>query len=89
VTEAKQYELIIRGHFDPSWSDWFGGADLRVTDDGQTVITPVVCDQAALHGVLGKIRDLGVELVGLRRLDAPWHQRAAFPLDTADTAKIE
>jgi hypothetical protein len=54
---------------DPGWPAWFEG--LRVTSDqaGQTTITGPVADQAALHGLLAKVRDLGLELLSVRRLD--------------------
>jgi hypothetical protein len=64
-----RYELRVRGVLDPSWSAWFEG--LRVSSDqaGQTTIAGPVADQAALHGLLAKIRDLGLELLSVRRLD--------------------
>jgi len=63
------YEFVLRGRLDPSWSDWFDGLQLRTTDDGHTLLIGVLPDQSALHGVLARIRDLGIELLGLRRLD--------------------
>jgi hypothetical protein len=69
VTDARRYELTIRGQLDPSWSDWFDSADVRATVDGCTVLTQLVADQAALHGLLAQIRDLGVELLSLRVVD--------------------
>jgi hypothetical protein len=67
--EPAHYELRVRGVLDPGWSAWF--EDLRVTSDqaGQTTITGPVADQAALHGLLAKIRDLGLPLLSVRRLD--------------------
>jgi hypothetical protein len=67
--EPPRYELRVRGVLDPGWSAWFEG--LRVTSDqaGQTTITGPVADQAALHGLLAKVRDLGLELLSVRRLD--------------------
>ena len=64
-----RYEHRVRGVLDPGWSAWFEG--LRVTSDqaGQTTITGPVVDQAALHGLLAKVRDLGLELLSVRRLD--------------------
>jgi hypothetical protein len=63
-----RYEFCVRGVLDPSWSGWFEG--LRVSSDqaGQTTITGPVADQAALHGLLAKIRDLGLELRSVRRI---------------------
>ena len=63
------YEIRIRGVLDSGWSAWFDG--LRVTSDqhGQTTIAGPVVDQAALHGLLVKVRDLGLELLEVRRTD--------------------
>jgi hypothetical protein len=63
------YELRVQGVLDDRWSAWFDG--LRVTSDqaGQTTIAGPVADQAALHGLLAKIRDLGLPLLLVRRLD--------------------
>jgi hypothetical protein len=68
-TEPARYELRVRGVLDPGWSAWFEG--LRVTSDqaGQTTIAGPVADQAALHGLLAKIRDLGLPLLSVRRID--------------------
>jgi hypothetical protein len=64
-----RYEIRIQGVLDARWSAWFEG--LRVTSDqaGQTTIAGPVADQAALHGLLAKIRDLGLPLLSVRRLD--------------------
>jgi hypothetical protein len=63
------YEIRVRGALDSGWSAWFEG--LRVTSDqhGQTTIAGPVVDQAALHGLLAKVRDLGLELLEVRRTD--------------------
>jgi hypothetical protein len=64
-----RYELRVNGVLDSGWSAWFDG--LQVTSDqrGQTTIAGPVADQAALHGLLAKIRDLGLELLEVRRTD--------------------
>jgi hypothetical protein len=63
------YEIRVRGVLDSGWSAWFEG--LRVSSDqhGQTTIAGPVVDQAALHGLLAKVRDLGLELLEVRRTD--------------------
>jgi hypothetical protein len=63
------YEIRVRGVLDGGWSAWFDG--MRVTSDerGQTTIAGLVVDQAALHGLLAKVRDLGLELLEVRRTD--------------------
>ena len=64
----ERYEIRVEGVLHEGWSTWF--EDLRVSADGtQTVITGQLADQSALHGVLAKIRDLGMRLISVRRLD--------------------
>ena len=64
---VQHYEITVQGHLAPRWSAWFDGLDLVRTDDGITVITGPLADQSALHGVLQKLRDLGIPLVSLSR----------------------
>jgi hypothetical protein len=68
-----QYEIRVTGHLGARWAAWFDGLDLITEDDGTTVLRGPVVDQAALHGLLQKLRDLGIPLVSLRELatDAP------------------
>jgi hypothetical protein len=69
------YEIRVEGVLDERWADWFGG--LQVTGDGtQTLISGRLPDQPALHGLLAKIRDLGLCLVSVHRLDADAGGRA-------------
>ena len=64
------YELRVKGILDPQWTGWF--QDLQVSTDGdETVIAGPVADQAALHGLLNKVRDLGLFLISVRHLDGP------------------
>ncbi len=62
------YRIRVRGHLDDRWSDWFGGLELRREDDGTTVLVGPIVDQAALHGVLKGIRDLGLPLLSVDRI---------------------
>jgi hypothetical protein len=64
-----RYEIVLRGRLDESWSDWLGGLELRVTPHGETIATGPIQDQAALHGLLERVRDMGIELLSVRRLD--------------------
>lgn len=59
------YRLRVEGHLDDHWSAWFGGLSLTRDSDGTTSLSGVVQDQAALHGLLVKVRDLGVTLVSV------------------------
>lgn len=65
------YALRIAGHLDPRWSAWFGRLTLTLEDDGTTALRGPVIDQAELHGLLAKVRDLGVTLISLTSLDLP------------------
>ena len=59
------YEIRVRGHLDEHWSAWFGGLVLTREDDGTTVLRGPVTDQAELHGLLAKVRDLGAPLLSV------------------------
>ena len=61
------YEIRVQGHLGSSWSSWFEGMTIRHEESGETVLAGALADQAALHGVLNKIRDLGLPLVELKR----------------------
>ena len=63
------YEIRIQGRLDDRWSAWFDGLDLSRTDDGATVLRGPVTDQAALHGLLHKLRGIGLPLLSLTRTD--------------------
>ena len=62
---AITYHIRIKGHLDQRWSDWFGGLTITNEPNGETVLAGPIADQAALHGVLIKVRDLGLPLVAL------------------------
>jgi hypothetical protein len=67
--EAGRYEIRLEGHLDGRWSSWFDGLSLTRQDDGTTVIHGRVADQAALHGLLQKVRDIGLPLVSITCLE--------------------
>jgi hypothetical protein len=63
------YQIRVKGRLDPSWSAWFD--DMTLTfENGETSITGAVADQAALHGLLAKVRDLGLTLIDVRRIES-------------------
>ncbi|MEJ2599206.1 MAG: hypothetical protein P8Z00_12795 [Anaerolineales bacterium] len=66
------YEIRIKGHLDDQWADWFGGLTITPEEDGDTLITGLVVDQAALHGLLRKVRDLGTPLISVNRVQPGW-----------------
>jgi hypothetical protein len=63
------YEIRISGHLDTSWGVWFTGLTLSQEENGDTVLAGPIVDQAALHGLLKKVRDLGLPLVSVNRID--------------------
>jgi hypothetical protein len=67
--EPARYEICVSGVLDARWAAWFSG--MQISSQGeQTIITGMLCDQPALHGLLTKVRDLGLFLISVRRLDA-------------------
>lgn len=68
--EPKTYQITLKGHLDDEWKDWFEGATISLKGDDETVLTCSVIDQPALHGLLRKIRDLGMELISVNRVEA-------------------
>lgn len=63
------YQIRIKGHLGNQWTDWFEGLTITLEDDGDTLFTGPVIDQAALYGLLKKVRDLGMPLVSVNRLE--------------------
>ena len=63
-----RYEIRLKGHLDSRWSAWFDGLSLSNENDGTTIIGGPVADQAALHGLLQKVRDLGLPLVSVTQV---------------------
>lgn len=71
-----RYCITVGGHLDQCWSDWFGGITITNQPDGTTLLWGVIADQAALYGLLVKIRDLGLPLIALVPEQARVHERA-------------
>jgi hypothetical protein len=63
------YCIRIQGHLDPEWSEWFDGLIVQCLPDGTTTLSGPVRDQAALHGQLLKVRDLGLSLISVNRIE--------------------
>jgi hypothetical protein len=63
--QPSAFQIRIRGHLDRQWTDWFDGIAITLEEDGDTLLTGPVADQAALHGLLKKVRDLGMTLVSV------------------------
>jgi hypothetical protein len=66
-----RYEIRVDGHLDDRWTGWFDDLTLAHEGDGTTTLRGLVPDQAALHGLLGKVRDLGVTLISVEVVHAP------------------
>ncbi len=64
-----RYEIRVKGVLDGRWSAWFDGLEVTSDESGQTTIAGPVVDQAALHGLLAKVRDLGLRLLSVRPID--------------------
>jgi hypothetical protein len=65
--EEAVYQIRVQGLLDEGWSDWLGGMTIVPQGDGETLLVGPIRDQAALHGLLNKIRDLGLLLLGVER----------------------
>jgi hypothetical protein len=63
------YQIRIKGHLGRQWTDWFEGLTITLEEDGETLLTGPVVDDAALHGLLKKVRDLGMPLLSVNRVE--------------------
>ena len=71
LNQPMVYQIRIKGHLSPHWAEWFGGMTITLEDNGDTLLTGPVVDQAALHGLLRKVRDLGMPLISAVRVKPP------------------
>jgi hypothetical protein len=67
---ADVYEIRVKGQLDTTWSEWFDGLEIRNRANGEAVLTGPIADQAALHGLLVKVRDLGLPLIAVTRVSS-------------------
>jgi hypothetical protein len=86
-SEPGLYEIRIKGHLDDRWSDWFGSLTITLEDNGDTLLTGPVVDQAALHGLLKKVRDLGMPLVSVSPVERGLS--ATFGTGQADASDVK
>ena len=80
--EAGRYEIRLAGHLDARWAAWFDGLTVSHEVDGTTLISGPIVDQAALHGLLRRVRDLGLPLVSVTRDEADDPQRLSTSTST-------
>ena len=75
------YQIRLKGHLSPQWTGWFDGLILRLEENGDTLLTGPVIDQAALHGILKKVRDSGMPLISVNSVGTGLH-------DTSDNKQV-
>jgi hypothetical protein len=68
-SQSDWYEFRVEGHLAPSWSEWLDGLTIANLDNGEALLTGPVVDQAALHGLLAKVRDLNLPLISVNRIE--------------------
>jgi hypothetical protein len=68
MTGSEFYQIRVKGHLDSRWSAWFDGLTIAQEESGETTLSGPIRDQAALHGVLAKVRDLGLPLLSVNRV---------------------
>ena len=76
------YQIRLEGHLSDQWADWFGGVIISLETNGSTLLTGTVIDQAALHGLLKKVRDLGMPLISVIQVDPKQANRSDINADT-------
>jgi hypothetical protein len=72
---TRSYQIRIKGQFDATWTDWFAGLTVTPEAEGTTLLTAEGIDQAALYGILKKIRDLGISLISVNSNDAKFYKK--------------
>ena len=63
------YEIRVKGHLEPHWSEWFEGLEITNLEGGEALLAGEIVDQATLHGVLSRVRDLNLPLIAVRTID--------------------
>jgi hypothetical protein len=86
LSEPAVYHIRLRGHLGDSWTGWFEGLTITPSEDGNTLLSGPVVDQAALHGLLRKVRDLGLPLLSVTRIQSGSPDVSAPPLSPVEEA---
>ena len=79
VKKVSFYRIRVKGHLDGRWSEWFDGLEITNLENGETMLYGEIVDQAALHGVLAKVRDLNLALVAVSSVDPQRQEPAIRP----------
>ena len=82
------YQIRIKGHLGRQWADWFGGLTITLQDNGETLLTGPVVDQAALYGLLRKVRDVGMPLLSVVCVKAGQAEASDVKQETNDRIKV-
>jgi len=82
------YQIRIKGHLGRQWADWFGGLTITLEDNGETLLTGPVVDQAALYGLLRKVRDVGIPLLSVVCVKAGQAEASDVKQETNDRIKV-
>jgi hypothetical protein len=85
--QPKVYQIRLEGHLGHEWTDWFEGLTITLEDNGDTLLTGPVIDQAALHGLLKKVRDLGMPLVSVSPVEPD--PSTTFGTGQADVSEVK
>lgn len=75
ANEPMPYQIRIKGHLDGQWAGWFEGLSIMLAENGDTLLTGPVADQSALHGLLKKVRDLGLPLISVNAVEPECNQQ--------------
>jgi hypothetical protein len=78
IDQPMVYQIKLKGHLDRQWEGWFEGLTFTLGEDGDTLLTGPVIDQAALHGLLKKVRDLGVPLLSINSVEPGRQDESEF-----------
>lgn len=86
-SQAAIYRIKLKGHLGSQWADWFGGLTITLQEDGNTLLIGAMVDQAALHGLLRRVRDLGIPLISVCPVEpGPPPSPATGQADVADVS---
>ncbi len=86
-TDAARYEIRVTGHLDARWITWFDGLRVSQENDGSTVISGEVADQAALHGLLQKVRDVGLPILSVTQVTTGQGDAPASPTTSSTSSE--